>query len=190
MRALLKRFFNDQTGSIIAEAVIVLPFMLWAYLALFVYWDAFRSVNVSQKAAYTVSDMLSREMVTLPTTYVDGMQTLMGYLVGNTTGIRMRVTSVTYNSTKKQYQVEWSRSPKNAMPQLTTTTIANLASSIPTLADGDHVMLVETEVDYTPPFDIDMGDFSINIGNRVMKQFIVTRPRFVPKICLTGVTCT
>ena len=39
-------------------------------------------------------------------------------------------------------------------------------------------------------FDIDMGDFSINIGNRVMKQFIVTRPRFVPKICLTGVTCT
>ena len=149
-----------------------------------------RQVNVSQKAAYTVSDMLSREMVTLPTTYVDGMQTLMGYLVGNTTGIRMRVTSVTYNSTKKQYQVEWSRSPNNAMPQLTTTTIANLASSIPTLADGDHVMLVETEVDYTPPFDIDMGDFSINIGNRVIKQFIVTRPRFVPKICLTGVTCT
>lgn len=190
MRALLKRFFNDQTGSIIAETVIVLPFMLWAYLALFVYWDAFRAVNISQKAAYTVSDMLSREMVTLPTNYVNGMQTLMTYLVGDAPGVRMRVTSVTYNLSKKQYQVEWSRSPNNALAQLTTATIANLKSQIPTLADGDHVMLVETEVDYEPPFDIGMGDFSVNVGNRVLKQFIVTRPRFVPKICLTGVTCT
>lgn len=192
MRTLLRRFLNDQTGSIIAETVIVLPFMLWAYLALFVYWDAFRAVNISQKAAYTISDMLSREMVTLPTTYVDGMDSLMTYLVGseNASGVRIRVTSVTYNLSKKQYQVEWSRSPNNALPQLTTATIANLKSQIPTLADGDHVMLVETEVDYEPPFDIGMGDFSINVGDRVLKQFIVTRPRFVPKICLTGVTCT
>ena len=38
-----------------------------AYLALFVYWDAFRSVNTTQKAAYTISDMISREMAPLPT---------------------------------------------------------------------------------------------------------------------------
>lgn len=190
MRALIKRFLNDQSGTIIAETVIVLPFMLWAYLALFVYWDAFRSINISQKAAYTVSDMLSREMVTLPSTYVNGMETLMTYLVGSDEDVRMRVSSITWNASKNRYEVEWSRSPNNAIAQLTTTTVAYLKDRIPTLADGDHIMLVETEVDYQPPFDINMGDFSISVGDQVLKQFIVTRPRFVPKICLTGVTCT
>lgn len=185
MRALIQRFLRDQSGAVIAEAVIVLPLMLWAYLALFVYWDAFRSVNTSQKAAYTISDMISREMNTapLPTTYVPGMRDLMAYLVDDDQTVKIRVSSITWSGTNKRIEVDWSRSPNNAFPQLTTATVQALAPKIPQIADGDHVMLVETEVSYHPAFDVGLSD-------EVLKQFIVTRPRFVQKICMTGVTCT
>ena len=37
---MLRDFGRDEKGTIMAETVIVLPLLLWAYLALFVYWDA------------------------------------------------------------------------------------------------------------------------------------------------------
>ncbi len=44
--ARLRRFLRqDESGALMAEAVLVLPFMLWSYLALFVYWDSYRAVN-------------------------------------------------------------------------------------------------------------------------------------------------
>ena len=69
------------------------------------------------------------------------------------------------------------------MLQLTTATIAYYANRIPEMADGDRVIIVETEVSYHPAFDVGMND-------EVLKQFVVTRPRFIPKLCMTGVTCS
>ncbi|GLS86972.1 hypothetical protein GCM10010873_19460 [Cypionkella aquatica] len=185
LRNMFRRFGRDENGAVMVEAIIVLPMMLWAYLALFVYWDAYRSVNTAQKASYTISDMISREMntVPLPTTYVPGMRTLMRYLVDNDQTVKIRVTSVAWSETNHRFEVDWSRSPDNAMVQLTTASIATLATRIPAMADGDRAILVETEVTYRPAFNV-------GVGNDVIKQFIVTRPRFVPKLCMTGVTCS
>lgn len=186
MRSLLaqfRRFGRDESGVLMAEAVIVLPFMLWAYLALFVYWDGYRSINTAQKAAYTISDMISREMVTLPANYPTGMRDLMRYLLDNDQSVRIRVSSVTWSQVNMRFEVDWSRSPDSAMPQLTTASIQALAQRIPDMADGDRVVLVETEVSYHPAFNVGMTD-------EVLKQFIVTRPRFIPKLCLTGVVCS
>lgn len=180
--ALLRRFGRDESGTLLAEAVIVLPLMLWAYMALFVYWDAYRSVNTVQKAAYTVSDMVSREMVTLNDQYVPGMRNLMRYLIGTDQNIKLRVSSVTWSELNHRFEVDWSRSPDRTMPELTTATIANLAYRIPDMADGDRVMLVEAEVAYHPAFNVGLSDTTL-------QQFIVTRPRFVPKICLINVVC-
>jgi len=68
------------------------------------------------------------------------------------------------------------------VPQLTTVSITALVRRIPKMAHGDDVVLVETEVSYHPAFNVGMTD-------EVLKQFIVTRPRFIPKLCLTGVVC-
>lgn len=181
--ALLRRFGRDENGTLIAEAVIVLPLMLWAYMALFVYWDAYRSVNTVQKAAYTVSDMVSREMVTLNDQYVPGMRALTRYLVDADQTVKLRVSSVTWSDLNDRFEVDWSRAPDSAMPQLTTTSIADLAYRIPAMSDGDRVMLVEVEVSYHPAFNVGLTDSTL-------KQFIVTRPRFVPKICLVNVVCS
>jgi Flp pilus assembly protein TadG len=197
----LSRFRRDERGVLMAETVIMLPLLIWSYLALYVYWDVYSMANRSQKAAYTISDMISREMNTtsLTTSYITGMRDLMEYLIGTEDTVRIRVSSLTYSSTKKRYEVDWSVSPGSAFPALTTANLTKATTDrVPTLADGDRVMVVETEVDYSPAFSgvgavLDVGlDEPITVGltDTVMKQFIVTRPRFVPKICMTGFTCS
>ncbi len=183
LRKILRRFGRDETGTLMAESVLVLPFMLWSYLALFVYWDSYRAVNVVQKAAYTISDMISREMLAVNDTYINGMDSMMEYLIDSDQNAKIRVSSITWSQLNNRYEVQWSRSPGNAMPQLTTATVAPLADRLPTMFDGDFIVLVEVEVGYHP-------SFNVGIGDQTMKQFIATRPRFLSKICLTGVACT
>lgn len=182
LRRPLTRFLRDEKGSVIAEAVIVLPVMLWAYLALFVYWDAFRSMNTVQKAAYTISDMVSREMVGITTAYVNGLDTMLEYLVDNSQTVSLRVTSVTWSAANNQFEVHWSRSLDNAKPVLTTATLQNYAGQIPDMSAGDYVVIVEVWENYAPSFEVGMDDMVFN-------QFIVTRPRFLPCIPMDAVAC-
>lgn len=182
LRRPLRRFLREDRGSVVAEAVIVLPVFLWAYLALFTYWDAFRSLNTVQKASYTVSDMVSREMLGISTSYVDGLDRMMEYLVDDGQNVSMRLTSVTWSATNNRFEVHWSRSPGNAMIPLTTTTLLPLASKIPTMAAGDYVVILEVLVPYAPTFSIGMNDMNF-------EEFIVTRPRFLPCLPLDNIIC-
>ena len=175
LKTRLGRFGRDETGTVVAEAVIVLPLFLWAYIALFVYWDAFRSLNTVQKSAYTISDMISREKLGKTTAYIDGVKKVREYLIDENQTARLRVTEVTKSAVDNKFKVHWSRSPGNAMPPLTTASLQNYAYEIPDMSPGDYVIVVEVQVDYKPTFDIGMP-------NEVFKEFIVTRPRFVPCI--------
>ena len=117
--ARLRRFLRqDESGTLMAEAVLVLPFMLWSYLALFVYWDSYRAVNTVQKAAYTVSDMISREMVSVTEAYIVGMDAMMEYLIDQDQDSKTRVSEITWSQINNRYEVFWSRSPHNASQRL------------------------------------------------------------------------
>lgn len=183
LKSSLARFARREEGTIMAETVIILPMMLWSFLALFVYWDSFRSMNTTQKASYTIADMISREMVAVNDAYITGMRNVMQYMLDQGEVPRIRVTSVSYSLANNRFEVRWSRSPSNALPILTTTSLQSLASRIPAMSDGDHVIIVETKVDYKPSFNVGVED-------TVLEQFIVTRPRFVPRICHASVSCT
>lgn len=181
-RRLLQRFNREETGTLMAEAVLVLPFMLWSYLALFVYWDSFRAVNTVQKAAYTVSDMLSRERASITEAYINGMDSIIEYMIDQDQDAKIRVSEIKWSQINNRYEIHWSRSPSNAMPRLTTASVAAFADRLPKMADGDRVVLVEVEVNYS-------AAFNVGIDDQTLKQFIATRPRFLPRICLVGVTC-
>ena len=182
-RRLTRRFSREEAGTLMAEAVLVLPFMLWSYLALFVYWDSYRAVNTVQKAAYTISDMISRERTSVTEAYIIGMDAIIEHMIDQDQDSKTRITEITWSQINNRYEVFWSRSPHNALPVLTTASVAALADRLPTMADGDHVILVEVEVNYKP-------SFNVGIDDQTLKQFIVTRPRFLPRICLVGVACT
>jgi Flp pilus assembly protein TadG len=184
LKLALRRFRDDESGLIMAEFIITLPMLIWVFMAMFAFWDVFRSMNTAQKAAYAISDLVSRQNNDIPVTYLDGMQTVMEYLLPTTLSAKTRFTSVKWSVPNNQFEVIWSRSPGNAMPQLTTTTLQALKTQIPIMAATDTVMIVESSVPYTPVFDVGLAP-SYNLD-----EFIVTRPRFLNKICLQGVACT
>lgn len=179
----IRNFVNDEGGSLLAELVIVLPVLVWSYFALFVYWDAFRSMNTVQKAAYTISDTISREMKTFSPTYVDGLRNVMDYMLDDDQDVKLRLTSITFDEDEDKYIVMWSYSPGNDMPKMTNGMLDDLEFRIPDMADSDYATILETEVPYVPIFNVGMGDQNLT-------QFIVTRPRFVSPNCLTGEICT
>ena len=139
-------------------------------------------MNTVQKAAFTVSDMISREQTGIQTAYVDGMSDVMEYLIDENQDARVRVSSVTWSVDNNQFEIHWSASPGNTMTPLTTTSLQDYAYQIPTMSPGDFVIIFEVQVDYQPSFDIGMPD-------QTFTQFIVTRPRFLPCLPLDNVSC-
>ncbi|MCB6178911.1 hypothetical protein LHP98_12315 [Rhodobacter sp. Har01] len=172
----LKRFSREEDGLVMTEFLIMLPLLVWTFMALFIYWDAFRTINQSQKAAYAVSDLVSRQSeVDRP--FIGGMEKVMEYLT-NGKSVRMRITSIQWDAIAEEYHVIFSESPGGEMPKLTASDVADMADDkIPIMASGDTVVIVETEVAYTPAFDV-------GITAHTFDNFIVTRPRYYVKVCL------
>jgi Flp pilus assembly protein TadG len=180
----LRRFFFREDGTVIAETLIVLPVLLWAYIGLFVYWDCFRSLNKVQKASYTISDILSRSNTGIQSSYITGLKTVLEYLIDQNQDASLRVTSVTWSATNNRFEVHWSRTTSaTILPAMTTTTLQNFANQIPTMTPGDYVVIVEVQVPYVPAFNTG------GLTNQVFSEFIVTRPRFLPCLPMDAIAC-
>lgn len=177
-----RRFARDEGGNVVLETLIALPMLIWAHAALFAYWDAYRTINTVQKAAYTISDLISRQQGSVDNAYINGMRSTMNYLLDDDQAGTMRITSYRWSQTNNRYEVIWSNSSIAGKPALTTTSIATLVSGLPAMADGDTAILLETQVPYTPP--LRFGLEAMNI-----EEFIVTRPRFLPRICHVDFPC-
>lgn len=172
----LRRFSRREEGTVIVEAVVVLPMLLWATFALFAFWDAYKSINTVQKASYTVSDMLSRRMDPVTMADLSGLRDVMNFLLDEDQTARMRVTSVTWSEANNRFEVLWSKSPDATLAELTTETLQSYIAHIPAMADGDTVVVVEAIVGFTPVFNVGLNDLNIT-------EFIVTRPRLAPRVC-------
>jgi Flp pilus assembly protein TadG len=175
---MLQRFRRSEDGTIVIESLLIIPFLLWAYLALYTYWDAYRAMTMSQKAAYTISDMISREQTPVNSAYILGMKNTMDYMLSRDFDTTLRVSSVVYEVDNNEMRIEWSRSTNSALtPELTTASLQALVPQIPEMNDGDTVILVETWVEFEPALRIGLEDTTY-------REFIVTRPRFAPRITI------
>ncbi|MGB8812992.1 MAG: hypothetical protein WCC57_07385, partial [Paracoccaceae bacterium] len=174
---------RSEDGTILVEAVLVMPTLVWVTLAMFVFWDGYRSKNIIQKATYTISDAISRIETDIDGNYINGLLGVMNYLLDDSQQAKMRVTSVTYKEADDDYQILWSYSPGNNITPLAQGVLAVPAfqAKIPNLADGDTVVVVETQVDFEPAFDVGMADLTI-------ENFIVTRPRS-GRVCFVAIAC-
>ena len=185
MRALQRaigRFFRHEDGSFVVESVLVLPMLFWAHLGLFAYWNVYATTNTVQKATYTISDLITRQQVSVDDAYLNGLRNVMSYLVESPTTPKILVTSFRYSQANSRYEVIWSRSPSNAMSVLNNASLVSLRDRLPLMSDGDSAVLVETEVGFAP-----LLEFGITMNK--IEQFVVTRPRFLAKICHTSFSC-
>lgn len=169
----LRRFGRDGAGAISTEAVLVMPVLLWVFMAMFVYWDAYRVQNGHIKASYTVSDMISRENTAINTAYIFGMHEIYRYLSMTDEATLMRVSSVQYRISDNSYRVLWSRTTSSGRaPAHTTATMAAQRDRLPKMADSHTTLVVETWRDFTPVL-------SVGLPQRTFYQFTAVRPRFL-----------
>jgi hypothetical protein len=194
MRTLKHRFatfLRNEDGLVLAEGLLMLPLVVWALVAMFIYWDVFRTINVTQKAAYGVADLLSRQRDEIPLTFADGLQNVMNFLTPGGHPVKMRITSFEYDEGADDYKLLFSYSPMNKVPELTEATIQNWkGTKVAALNDGDSVFVLETSVEFKAQLQTFIAGFMVNVNDATFGEFIVTRPRH-RRLCLEGrPTCT
>jgi Flp pilus assembly protein TadG len=173
LRARLRGFREDEAGFISVETIIVMPLLLWVFLALFVYWDAFRTENTSIKSTYVIADMISREPAPVNTAYINGMHQVFRYMNRTPEDTWIRVSSVQYRQSDNSYRVLWSRTTNaTRAPIHTTATMATQRHRLPILVDQDAVIVVETWRRFTPAFQV-------GLQRRTFDEFTVVRPRLL-----------
>ena len=174
----LRRFRRDDEGAVIAEVVIMFPTLMAAVIAMFVFFDAFRNQAINLKAAYTVSDALSRESDYITNTYLINTWRMHRFLTNSPTLTRLRVTVIQYEADDDSYSVVWSRN-KGGAGNMQDAELQNMVGrdEIPVMPDGEVLIMVQTWVIYQPMFSIGLESF-------VFENTIFTRPRFAPRqIC-------
>lgn len=178
IRTRLCAFLRDTRGSVTAETLVALPLLIWAHLATYQYFDAFKTLTQNQKATYTLADAISRQTATVTPTFINGMNSLYAYLdgsVGESTAIR--VTCVSWNPAlgpSGQYYVVWSKASGTGTA-LTSTTLQSLISRFPVIAASDTLIMVETKIGYTPAFQVGLPQQELN-------SYVITRPRISPQV--------
>ena len=171
----LRGFRDEDQGSIAVETIIVIPILFWGYLSMFAIFDAYRQQAINQKAAYTLGDIISRETTPIDNNYLIGAREMLAYLTANeTTDVALRVTSVTYDEDNDEYVRFWSEK-KGWMPELSNEAIQALRDNLPVMPDNETVVVVETFVNYDPPFNT-------GLQNREIHNFVFTRPRYAPQV--------
>ena len=179
LKQFVVRFHKEEGGSIAVESILIFRLLTWAYLATFVYFDAFRQQAIALKSNYTISDMLSRETGYVTPQYLASVYRLQQFLTTSNKATGLRGSVITYRASDTKYLVRWSQGQGGAA-SLTNADIPSIQSQIPIMPDGEIVILVENWVVYEPAFSIGLDAFTF-------QNLIVTRPRFAGQLCWNSV---
>lgn len=185
----LRDFIFENRATISVETVLVFPMLAWWYIGAYVFFDAYRSYAYSIRAAYTVSDIISRSRDVLPTGFVNGLDGLHDRMVLTSGNPAVRVSGVLFDQRpREEYQLLWTYQTGD-IPEMTQARLDDMAAEwLPLMADQEMVVMLESVVPYTPPYDlgVDLASFwrtaDFNPGN--WYNVVVSRPRFVQRLLL------
>ena len=171
-----KRFKTEEDGGLSIEAVLAIPMLVWAVTATFVFFDAFKTLNISQKATYTVADMLSREEVAITPNYLTAVHELYDFLSESDGDNALRVSVVTMNEDPttmvKTLSLVWSEGVGGLTGY---TNMDVLEDRIPDMVPGDQLIVVESEQEWTPAFAVGLTSYRF-------REVAIARPRFAPQL--------
>ncbi|WP_422072625.1 TadE/TadG family type IV pilus assembly protein [Tranquillimonas rosea] len=185
LRNIARRFAADTRGTVIVETVLVLPLLIWMVLAIVVFVDAFRMQTQNIRATYTIGDALSRQLNAVAPSYLEGMQRLYSYQIRRSYPTGLRITVAYYDAEEDEHVRVWSCSTGIADDPMTQTDIDAIKDEIPQLADGDTIALIDSWMDYTPPFDMAIGAIEARLEEMRFENRIFVSPRFTGQLKLT-----
>ncbi|MGV6847797.1 MAG: TadE/TadG family type IV pilus assembly protein [Marinibacterium sp.] len=174
----LTAFWRDTRGVVSLEFALIIPLLFWTLGALYVYFEGYRQSTVNLKAAYTISDVISRETGGIDDSYMDTMHDLMGFLVRTSHAPALRVSVLRWDAGEDRFFVDWSKT-RGWNGEMTDNNVMAYASKLPSQSNGDRIIVVETSTSYDPAF-------KVGLGSKQLKNFVVTRPRFAPLVAWTG----
>jgi Flp pilus assembly protein TadG len=176
----LRAFRRNSEATVTVEFALYTPLLLWLFAAIYTYFDAFRQETVNLKAAYTISDLISRETTTLNETYIDSMYKMSQLLIRSDSNITLRISVVRWDEDNNRYYVDWSKVRGDSLTAWTNATIDSIKTDLPTMPDEERVILVETRNEMNPAFKVGLPKLDIN-------NFVFTRPRFAPLVHFEGI---
>jgi len=190
LRNRLRGFHRDDAASLSVEAVLIVPLLLWAFLATFTFFDVYRSKNLALKGNYAISDLLSREVVPINMEYLLGIEDVYTYLTqgGDPAWVRVTVVKCSedcHDPNSRVLKRDWSYATDGLASHSNTDIARDYADIIPLLALGERVIMVETKSSYDPPFSV----YLTGIEARDMIDVVMTRPRFAAQLCWEGQGC-
>ncbi len=174
------RFTRDTSGAALVEMGIALPMLILLTCGALVVQDAVRMSYLRSKAAYTVSDMVSREDSLIDSDYFDGLNSVFKYILGDKHPSELRISTIECtadceNEAERVLEFCWSH-PSSGLRALTNDEIAFYAANTPLFTEGDTLLMTEAFLDYTPMF----GDFILS--RRTYETLAFTRPRIAGQI--------
>ena len=174
------KVLRDERGSFSVEAILMFPLLVWAFMAMYVFFEGLRESNINLKATYTVADLLSRETDLIDQDYLNGMNSVYAWLSRSSQPVSMRVTVIRYDEASDSHVLVWSRGIAG-QPNLDQAGVeADVSPKVPIMADADTAIVVETWATYVPIMDIGLTTTDIN-------NLVVTAPRFSEQLMLAGI---
>ena len=179
----LTAFYRDTTGSYSVEAALVLPTLIWGSLSALTYVDGYRAQTMNLRTTYSIADYLSRQWDPVGPSDLDGLARVHTFLTNDARDTHLRVTVVYCNENDTngcdqladERRFRWSYSSPDGAPEITSATLDEIEKYIPVMAYSDTAIVVETWLDYVPPF-------SIGLPNSRFYNRVVVSPRFVPQL--------
>lgn len=166
----LRKFGKDVSGAVTVEFVIIMPALMWAYGASYVYFDGYRQSAQNLKAAYTIGDMISRETNAITDAYIDSMYSIAQLLTRARNPMSLRITVIRWDEEDDRYYLDWSE-PRGSVVALTEDNLLEIADKLPVMPDNERVILVETWNEW-------QGVFNTSLGTVPLDNFVFTSPRF------------
>ncbi|NSX53909.1 TadE/TadG family type IV pilus assembly protein [Parasulfitobacter algicola] len=178
----IKSFVKDTHGSASLEAILILPMLLWAYVAMIVFWDGYKSDLIVEKASFTIADTLSRERNPVDQNYLDGLNRTFAWLSYTNQPTSVRVTTVRQNvdpDGNRELVMLWSKASGELSPH---GSVNNVEAFTPLLGGGEEAIIVETKMLFVP--------FATGVLPEIpISKRVLISPRFVASYCWDDDPC-
>ncbi|WP_321364043.1 hypothetical protein [uncultured Celeribacter sp.] len=170
------RFLRAEGGSVSVEAMFVTPGLIILMMFIYTAFSAFEAKAKANKANYTISDYISRQTDEIDKTFLDGLAELYKFL-NNDGHIDMRVSAVQFvidENNNESHELVWSYGTGD-YTALSQGTLSKVENRLPLLADGEEVIVVETQRKWYPVFlaGLKAMDFA---------DVVTTKPRFASQV--------
>ncbi|CUJ91243.1 hypothetical protein RUE5091_01074 [Ruegeria denitrificans] len=174
VRQFLKKSARRENGNLTLESLLMFPIFVMTVSLAYTFFDGFRQSTLNIKAAYTVSDLISREKGLINDTYITSMRTLMQRMVDSPAEMRLRVSHITYDAENDEYFVDWTTTC--GFPGIwNDSNIELLRDRLPPMADAEPMIIVESSNDY----EWTVKPAWLNTDYQ-FENYVFTRPRFDP----------